>query len=111
MPYQAQTKNGTTVVKVQGDLDVATATELSEFLAHVIKRFPKKLILDLNGVRFLASSGLAMLISALKKASESRVAFGICGLSPVVRQTIEVTTLHEILPIFEDVQDAVEKMG
>jgi anti-sigma B factor antagonist len=106
MAYHAHTKEGTTVVEVQGELDVATATELSEFLIEVMKKFPQKLILDLGGVRFMASSGLAMLISTLKRSKESRIAFGVCGLSPVVRQTVEITTLHEILPIFDDVKEA-----
>ena len=106
MAYNSHTKDGTTVVEVQGELDVATATELREFLLQVMKRYPQKLILDLSGVRFMASSGLAMLISTLKKSKESRIAFGVCGLSPVVRQTVEITTLHEILPIFDDVKEA-----
>jgi anti-sigma B factor antagonist len=106
MPYQARNKGDLTVIEVVGELDVATATELSEYLRGVMKKFPKKLVLDLSGVRFMASSGLAMLISTLKRSKESRISFGICGLTPVVRQTIEVTTLHEVLPIFDDVDDA-----
>ena len=69
------------------------------------------LFLDLVGVGYMASSGLAMLVSAFRKSREMRVVFGICGLSPIVRQSVEVTALHEILPIFSDVNDALRRMN
>lgn len=110
MPYHTRTEDQTTIIEVIGELDVATATQLSEYVAQVVKKYPEKLVLDLSGVKFMASSGLAMLISALKKTKEARVPFGICGLSPVVRQTIQVTTLDEVLPIFDSVEDAAKNL-
>lgn len=110
MPYEVKEKNGATVVEVQGELDVAAATELGQHLNSLLKKFPKVLVLDLEGVGYIASSGLAMLVSALKKSREMRVQFAICGLSPFVRRSVEVTALNEVLPIYEDVNEAIRKM-
>jgi anti-sigma B factor antagonist len=111
MSFETREVGGAMVVEVTGELDVANATGLAEHLNGVFKKFPKKVILDLDGVGYMASSGLAMLVSALRKSREMRVVFGICGLSPIVRQSVEVTALHEILPIYSDVNDALRRMN
>ncbi|MBW7939474.1 MAG: STAS domain-containing protein, partial [Candidatus Omnitrophica bacterium] len=103
--------DGSMVVEVTGELDVAGSAELTEFINNTLKKFPKRVILNLDGVGYMASSGLAMLVAVLKKSREMRVMFGICGLSPVVRHSIEVTALHEILPIFSDVTEAIRKLA
>lgn len=111
MPYQTKEIAGAVVVEVIGELDVGHATELSEYLTGVFKKFPRKVVLDLEGVGYMASSGLAMLVSALKKSRETRVLFGICGLSTVVRHSLEVTSLNEILPIYGDVNEALRNLN
>jgi anti-anti-sigma factor len=111
MTYELREVAGATVVEVIGDLDVAVATELSEHLNLIFKKFPKKVVLNLEGVGYMASSGLAMLVSSLRKSKEFRVSFGICGLSPVVKQAVEVTALHEVLPIYLDVNDALRRLN
>ena len=111
MAYETREVGSATVVEVTGELDVANATELAEYLNGVFKKFPRKVILNLDGVGYMASSGLAMLVSALRKSREMRVQFGICGLSPIVRQSVEVTALNELLPIYTDVNEAVRKMN
>ena len=111
MLYQMRNIDGSMVVEVTGELDVAGSVELTEFINNTLKKFPKRVILNLDGVGYMASSGLAMLVAVLKKSREMRVMFGICGLSPVVRHSIEVTALHEILPIFSDVTEAIRKLA
>ncbi len=111
MSFQTREVGGATVVEVTGELDVANATDLAEHLNGLFKKFPRKVILDLDGVGYMASSGLAMLVSALRKSREMRVDFGVCGLSPIVRKSVEVTALNEVLPIFLDLNDALKKMN
>ena len=110
MAYETEYAEENAVVKVDGHLDVAAATDLADYLEELIKRYPKKLVLDLSGVSYLASSGLAMLVTALKKSRASRVPFGVCGLTPAVKQTVEVIGLGQVLPIFQDVEEALDKV-
>lgn len=56
-----------TVVRVIGDLDVVTAPRLRERLADLVRRGHYDLIVDLEAVSFLDSSGLAVLVNALKR--------------------------------------------
>jgi len=52
------------LVAILGELDIQTAPQARTFLAHATATTPRHLILDLTGVRFLASAGIALLIAA-----------------------------------------------
>lgn len=56
-----------TVVRVLGDLDVITAPTLRERFADLVRHGHHDLVVDLNGVGFLDSTGLAVLVNALKR--------------------------------------------
>ncbi|GIU51735.1 anti-sigma factor antagonist [Shewanella sairae] len=67
-----------------------------------------QLIIDLHKVDYIDSSGLSVLISALKKLEQ--VNGDIVLLSPTagVRSLIELTRLHQVFAIYEDEQAAIE---
>ena len=52
------------LVEILGELDVQTAPQARAFLTQATATTPRHLILDLTGVRFLASAGIALLIAA-----------------------------------------------
>ena len=52
------------LVEMLGELDVQTAPQAKAFLTQATATTPRHLILDLTGVRFLASAGIALLIAA-----------------------------------------------
>jgi len=52
------------LVEILGELDVQTAPQAKAFLAQATITTPRHLILDLTGVRFLASAGIAVLLAA-----------------------------------------------
>ena len=52
------------LVEILGELDVQTAPQAKAFLTQATATTPRHLILDLTGVRFMASAGIALLIAA-----------------------------------------------
>ncbi len=59
MTIRAETTPGTTTLRVAGELDLLTAPELNAALAEA----PGDVVLDLRGVTFVDSAGLAVLVA------------------------------------------------
>jgi anti-sigma B factor antagonist len=57
------------------------------------------LVLDLYGVNFVDSSGLAALVASHRRAQEAGTSFAITGVRDEVRLIFEITKLDGVLPI------------
>src|SRR5579862_3131259 len=60
------TDNGVTVVAPSGRLDVAGAPTLKAAIGDAVKEGPSRLVIDMEGVSFVDSTGLGSVIAALK---------------------------------------------
>ena len=58
---------GRTVVEVSGEIDVYTAPKLRESLLNLVDSGNYQLIIDMEGVEFLDSTGLGVLVGGLKR--------------------------------------------
>lgn len=58
---------GTTVVAVEGEIDVYTAPRLRDCITELVADGVYQLVIDLEGVEFLDSTGLGVLVGGLKK--------------------------------------------
>src|SRR6478736_4399478 len=87
------------LVRVSGEVDLASAPQLSEVLGQFANG---TLRVDLSAVTFLDSSGLRTLLHAHRDAQRAGRRMIICGpLVPLVQQTIEVTGLDDVLDFDE----------
>ncbi len=67
-----------------------------------------KLILDLNRVTFIDSSGLSSILLANRVCTENGGALAICNLNPAVKTLIDISQLNDVLNIFDTVESAIE---
>jgi anti-sigma B factor antagonist len=95
-----RTEAGRTVVSVVGEIDVYSAPQLRQCLLDVISGGAKHLIVDLDGVTFMDSSGLGVLVGALKRVRvEEGSLWLVCDRSLLVK-TFRITGLTKVFPIF-----------
>jgi anti-sigma B factor antagonist len=96
------------VVCVTGDIDLTTAGELrAEMNRLLTSERPARLVLDLNGVVHIDSSGVGTLLEGLRKADRSQVRFVLCGLNDAARRMLERTRLSLVFDTRPTVQDAL----
>ncbi|MFC4949152.1 STAS domain-containing protein [Pseudonocardia sp. GCM10023141] len=96
-----------TVVAVSGDVDLLTADHLRDTLAAEVAVRPGVLVVDLDSVEFLSSTGLAALALAHRAAVAAGVALRIVATSRVTLRPLQVTSMTEELFVFGSRADAL----
>jgi len=83
---------GTTVVSIQGELDLSSVPEAEQELEPFLRPAAERLVFDLSAVTFMDSSGIAMLLRAAEKVSRVEVR----DPSSAVRLIIRATGLADV---------------
>jgi anti-anti-sigma factor len=105
MDVEVTEASGTTVVRVQGELDLATAPQLDEALGGIEGGGP--VIVDLTDVGFLDSSGLAVLLQARQRiGGTDGDGLRLVVSRPAILRVLEVTGLTAVFPVFDTLGDA-----
>jgi anti-sigma B factor antagonist len=98
---------GWTVVSVFGEVDVATSPDLRERLVQLIGDGANRLVLDLEGVDFLDSTGLGTIIGALKRARTHGGDLRLVCTQARVTRLFEITGLDKAVPLQPSLDAAV----
>lgn len=87
-------------VVASGEIDLASSPELRRELQGLLDDGARHLVLDLADVTFIDSSGLGVLVGALKRVNELEGAtFELRSLHGPVRKVFEITGLDEIFSV------------
>lgn len=87
------------VLKLQGELDMASAPGLGRALATALDAAPAMLTLDLAGLTFLDSTGLRVLITASRRASGQGCTFVIRSPNRSVLRTLQLTGVEKLMVV------------
>lgn len=98
-----------TVLTVGGELDVAASPALSEKLNEVIRQRHGDVVVDLERVSFVDSTGLAVLLNALRRLTRARRRMAVVIGDGAVRRAFDVTRLHWTFEVFPDVDAALAR--
>lgn len=89
-----------TVVSVVGEVDIASAGALDAVLSEAIASGRSDLVVDLAEVGFLDSTGLGVLVKALKRTREAGGSLTVATESERVLKVIRITGLDAVIPLF-----------
>lgn len=96
-----------TVVEVVGDVDLQTAAGLLDVLQRELDRGVRVLVLDLDGVGFLAACGITTLLDADRAAQRSGADLRLVGGCRLVRRPLELLGITAEMPLHRDVVSAL----
>jgi anti-anti-sigma factor len=103
-----KTDTGVTVVMPSGRLDVAGAPTLKAAIGDVVKDDgTPRLVIDMEGVSFVDSTGLGSVIAALKLVKGSKGDLRLAAPNQQVRVVLELTTLDRVFAYYPTVEDAL----
>lgn len=94
------------LLTLSGEVDVYAAPRLKEELVSAIEDGCVNVIVDLERVSFIDSSGLGVLVSALRRARERDGTVRIVCTRENVLKILRITGLDKVFPIFADASEA-----
>ncbi len=95
------------VLSLEGEIDLHVSPRVSISLRQMIEKKPKRLVVNLSGVTYLDSSGLAVLIEAMQNVEKYGGKFALAGMQETVRSIFEIARLDQVFHIFTDVDSAL----
>src|SRR5437667_12476306 len=85
-----------TVVTVKGEIDLYSSPRLREAVLAAVSRKRPSVVVDLSGVSYMDSSGIATLVEALQLTRKSSGRLVIAGLTARVREVFELARLESV---------------
>lgn len=95
-----ETRSGWCVVEIRGRADTETADQLESALRAGIEQH-SKVAADFAGVDYISSAGLRAVLQAARGAQQKNAEFVVCRLPAPVRKVFDVSGLHHVLRIEE----------
>jgi anti-sigma B factor antagonist len=99
-------RNGTAVLHVDGALDLALAPRLRQLVERAARLRPAMVVIDLTGVTFLASAGMAELVRAHRGPAAS-VPLRVVASGRITLRPLELTCLTDELAIYPSLSEAL----
>ena len=111
MPIDRTDHEAVTVVRPEGErLDIAVASDFRNALLELIENGRRNLVVNLQGVSFIDSSGLGALVSALKtlKANGGKGDVRLAEVQEPVVALLEIIRLNRVFSTYPSVEKAVQ---
>lgn len=96
------------VIALEGEIDTLTADALEEALDELLAVPVDVLVIDLDAVTFLASSGLAVLIRSAQHAGSRRLR--LVAAARAVRRPLEITGSDRLFDLHDDLASALTRL-
>jgi anti-sigma B factor antagonist len=98
-----------TVVELIGDLDTNTSRDVQARLLPEVKS-RGKMILKLDGVRYMSSAGLRFLLSIYRYSSNQDAVLVLVGVADEIRDTMEVTGFLDYFTACPTMEEALKTL-
>jgi anti-sigma B factor antagonist len=95
-------------VVVSGEVDAQSAQDLREQMLSLLGKGICKILVNLNQIRFIDSTGLGILVGGLKRARERGGDLVIVSNNGAVNRLLELTGLHQIFRVLPSEDTALE---
>lgn len=96
---------GATIFAIDGEVDLETSPQLRNALLEKVNH-GTNVIVDMSGVSYIDSSGIASLVEAYQTARRTSAEFYLCAISENAARVLQLARLDKVFKIFETRDDA-----
>ena len=99
MQISVKTTNEVKVLAFEGRLDTQTSPDAQQQLTQLIEAGSTKILVNLEKLDYISSSGLRVLLVVAKKLKANAGELRICSLNAVVKEVFDISGFDKILPV------------
>lgn len=99
--------DGRTIVSVGGEIDVYTAPKLRDKITELVGAGVYDLVIDMEAVEFLDSTGLGVLVGGLKKVRANQGSLQLVCTQDRLLKIFRITGLAKVFVIHDSVDAAI----
>ena len=104
---QVADREGWAIIRASGDLDLTTAPRLRERVIQVVTAGQPRVVLDLDAVDFVDSTGLGVVVGLLKRTRSQGGDLRLVSTRRSLEKVLELTSLDHALPLARTVDEAL----
>ena len=86
---------------------MSTSPEVRKAMAPLFRKGTSQVIVDLSGVPYMDSSGIATLIEGLQLSQKGSIRFTLAGMTPPVAAAFDLAHLKDVFEVFSEVEGAL----
>ena len=101
----------TALITVTGELELANCATVREAVVGLLAQSVTRLAVDLSGLSFIDSSGVGVIIGALKRVRERNGAFALVCSNPSIMRVFEITGLTEVFSFYSTPEEALQALA
>ena len=107
MEIETKEQEGVVVLSISGEIDLYNAPELKEAIQVLVEQKKNKIVVNLDRVSYVDSSGIGSLISSFSNLKKQEGSLRICNVVGSVRKVFELTKLTTFFDIDDTEADSV----
>ncbi len=92
------------VIGLEGEVDLSCSPDARNSILGVLEK-NKNLLVDLEKVSYIDSSGIASLVEGYQTAKKQSLKFGLVGVSDAAMSVLKLARLDQVFPIFDSSDD------
>lgn len=97
-------------LRLVGELDHAAAQTVMPGIEDAVEEYlPRRCVLDLSGVSFMDSSGIAVILKTDRLLRQTGGVLALSGVPGQVRRVLDVAGLTKIVPVLDDREKECEQ--
>jgi anti-sigma B factor antagonist len=110
MSYNVRQERGYSVVELTGDVDLSCSPDARKTILKCLEGTRNTLV-DLSGVTYIDSSGVASLVEGYQLAKKKNLKFGLIGVSEAALSVLQLARLDKVFPIHASLQERLDQDG
>ena len=107
MQIERTSVQGAVVVRIEGRFEFGTRNDYKRLIGQIVQEGHRQLVLDLEGVTFMDSSALGLLLLTDQNFKLKKGTLSLVKPTGYVRQVIELANLPRVIPVYDSVEEAI----